>query len=80
MNPFDLITLTDLRIAAFFLIMGAIGFLVFRKEKITDELSEEDKAGVQKNKRIGYMVSGAQIVIGLYFLLKHYGMLDEFFK
>jgi hypothetical protein len=77
MNPFDLITLTDFRIAAFFLIMGAIGFLVFRKEKAADELSEEDKADVKKNKRIGYAVSGAQIVIGLYFLLKHFKMLDE---
>ena len=80
MNPFDLITLTAFRIAAFFLIMGAIGFAVFRFEKPTDELSEEDKEGVQKNKCIGFMVSGAQIVIGLYFLLKHYGMLDIFLK
>ena len=80
MGPFDFIAQSDLTIAAFFLIMGAIGFIVFRKEQITDELSEEDKLNVQKHKRIGYMFSSAQIVVGLYFILKHYEMLDGLFS
>ncbi len=83
MISLDFINITDFTVAAFFLIMGAIGFVVFRIEKSTDdtsfdELSEEDKAGTQKNKRIGYTVSGAQILIGLYFLLKHYGYIKGF--
>ena len=77
MNILEHVAFSELEIAAFFLIMGAIGFIVFRNNKPTDELTEEDKLDVQKHKRIGYMFSGAQIVIGLYFLLKHYEVLDE---
>lgn len=77
MNILEHVAFSELEIAVFFLIMGAIGFLVFRNNKPTDELSEEDKLDVIKHKRIGYMFSGAQILIGLYFLLKHFDLLDK---
>lgn len=79
MNILEHVALYELEIAAFFLIMGAIGFVVFRTNKPTDQLSEEDKLDVIKHKRIGYMFSGAQILIGLYFLLIYFGFMDKLY-
>jgi len=57
--------------------MGAIGFVVFRANKTTVGMSEKDKLNVKKHKRFGYAILGAQIIICLYFLLKHYEIIDE---